>query len=202
MSPSGLRLLATVGVASCWGAFVLTWLSGAVYNVSHGPAERTRAPSWLVLVAGLIVAVSLVHLVPAPDWSVWTTRSVLVRVVGLAVLVVSTVFTLWARLTLGTMWSSAPMVKQQHELRTDGPYAVTRHPIYTGILGMLLGTGLLVGIGQWALLVPVGLVVFEVKIHLEEGLMSAAFPAEYARYRERVPQLIPGLRRRRSHSGP
>ena len=34
-------------------------------------------------------------------------------------------------------------------LRTDGPYAITRHPIYTGLLGMLLGTALLGGLGQW-----------------------------------------------------
>ena len=81
-----------------------------------------------------------------------------VRVLGLAVLVASTVFTLWARLSLGTMWSMAPKVKGGHQLRTHGPYAVTRHPIYTGLLGLLLGATLLTGIGQWIVLFPVGLI--------------------------------------------
>jgi protein-S-isoprenylcysteine O-methyltransferase Ste14 len=116
-----------------------------------------------------------------------------VRVLGLAVLVASTVFTLWARFSLGTMWSVAPKVKDDHQLRTHGPYAVTRHPIYTGLLGMMVGATLLSGIGQWIVLFPVGLVLFEVKIRMEEHLMLATYPEEYPRYRHRVPQLIPGL---------
>ena len=81
-----------------------------------------------------------------------------IRVLGLAVLVASTVFTLWARFSLGTSWSVAPKVQGDHQLRTRGPYAVTRHPIYTGLLGMLLGATLLSGIGQWIVIFPVGLV--------------------------------------------
>src|SRR5216684_2743132 len=91
----------------------------------------------------------------------------------------STALTLWARFSLGTMWSAAPKVKDDHQLRTHGPYAVTRHPIYTGMLGMLLGATLLGGIGQWIVLFPVGLILFEVKIRLEEHLMLATFPEEY-----------------------
>jgi protein-S-isoprenylcysteine O-methyltransferase Ste14 len=126
-----------------------------------------------------------------------------IRVLGLAVLVASTVLTLWARFSLGTSWSVAPMVRGDHRLRTRGPYAVTRHPIYTGLLGMLLGATLLSGIGQWIVLFPVGLVVFEAKIHMEERLMVATFPEQYPRYRRQVPQLVPGLyalRHRRSAS--
>jgi protein-S-isoprenylcysteine O-methyltransferase Ste14 len=70
---------------------------------------------------------------------------------------------------------------------------VTRHPIYTGVLGMLFGATLLSGIGQWIVLFPVGLVLFEVKIRMEEHLMLATFPDEYPRYRRQVPQLVPGL---------
>jgi hypothetical protein len=91
------------------------------------------------------------------------------------------------------MWSNVPQVKDDHQLRTHGPYAVTRHPIYTGLLGMLLGATLLSGIGQWIVLFPVGLILFEVKIRMEEHLMLATFPDDYPRYRRQVPQLVPGL---------
>jgi protein-S-isoprenylcysteine O-methyltransferase Ste14 len=91
------------------------------------------------------------------------------------------------------MWSAAPAVKKDHQLRTSGPYAITRHPIYTGMLGMMLGSALLAG-GRWIVPFPVYLVLFAVKIHVEERLMLAEFPDEYPRYRQRVPQLIPGLR--------
>jgi protein-S-isoprenylcysteine O-methyltransferase Ste14 len=70
---------------------------------------------------------------------------------------------------------------------------VTRHPIYSGLLGMLLGTTLLGGMGRWLVLVAVGLILFEVKIRMEEQLLLATFPDEYPGYRQRVPQLVPGL---------
>jgi len=116
------------------------------------------------------------------------------RYLGLAVLVASTVLSVWARLALGTMWSVAPEVGGDRRLRTSGPYRVTRHPIYSGLLGMLLGTALLAGGHELVALVVVGIVLFEVKIHQEERLMVATFPGEYPDYRRRVPQLIPGLR--------
>ena len=120
---------------------------------------------------------------------------------GLVLLVVSTGFTIWARLSLGRMWSASPNVLQaHHELRTDGPYAITRHPIYTGLLGMLLGTVLLNGLGVSLAFLAVGAGFLATRIPIEERLMSKTFPDEYAHYRERVPRLVPGLHRlRRSH---
>ena len=76
----------------------------------------------------------------------------------------------------------------------DGPYAITRHPIYTGLLGMLLGSALLGGLGRWIVLVAAGLIVAVLKIRSEERLLLATFPDAYSAYRERVPGLIPGWR--------
>ena len=99
------------------------------------------------------------------------------------------------------MWSASPNVlRPNHELRTDGPYAVTRHPIYSGLLGMLLGTVLLNGLGVSLALLAVGAAFLAIRIPIEERLMSTTFPEEYARYRERVPRFLPGLQLlRRSH---
>lgn len=68
--------------------------------------------------------------------------------VGITLLVVCTAFTLWARAALGTMWTSSAVVKADPELRTDGPYGITRRPIYTGLLGMVAGTALIEGLGR------------------------------------------------------
>jgi protein-S-isoprenylcysteine O-methyltransferase Ste14 len=203
-------MLAAVGIAVCVGVVVVVWVAGAVYNAfrsphsaSHAPRERTRSQpgsSALIVVAVVCAGLTIAgrsHFDSLAVGALW------VRVLGLAVLVASTLFTLWARFSLGTMWSNAPKVKGDHQLRTHGPYAVTRHPIYTGLLGMLLGATLLSGIGQWIVLFPAALIVFEVRIRMEERLMVATFPEEYPRYRRQVPQLIPGLyalRQRRSAS--
>src|SRR5216684_3537575 len=179
-------MLAEAGITVRAGVVVVVWVAGALYNAlhsrhnaSHAPPERTRSrpgSTALIVVAVVCAGLAIVsrgHLDGLAVGASWA------RVLGLAVLVASTVFTLWARFSLGTMWSAAPKVKDDHQLRTHGPYAVTRHPIYTGILGMLLGATLLSGIGQWIVLFPVGLILFEVKIRLEEHLMLATFPEEY-----------------------
>ena len=105
-----------------------------------------------------------------------------------------TAFTLWARVRLGRMWSASPdVLKAHHQLRTDGPYAVTRHPIYTGLFGMLVGTVLLNGLGVALALLVIGGAMVATRIPVEERLMSETFPDEYASYRKRVPGFVPGM---------
>jgi len=193
-------MLAAVGITVCVGVVVAVWVAGALFNAlqtlrnaPHAPREQTRSqPGSTALIVAAVACVGLAvvsrsHFDGLVVWALWA------RVLGLAVLVASTVFTLWARFSLGTSWSIAPRVKGDRQLRTHGPYAVTRHPIYTGVLGMLLGATLLSGVGQWIVLFPAGLILFEVKIRMEEHLMLATFPEKYPRYRQQVPQLVPGL---------
>jgi protein-S-isoprenylcysteine O-methyltransferase Ste14 len=205
-------MLAGVGIAVCVGVVVVVWVGGALYNAfrsprsaSHVPRERSRSQSGLTAGDGGLIGVAVVcvglAIVSRGHFDGMVVGALWVRVLGLAVLVASTVFTLWARFSLGTSWSVAPKVQGDHQLRTHGPYAVTRHPIYTGLLGMMLGATLLSGIGQWIVLFPVGLVVFGVKVRMEERLLVATFSEEYLRYRRQVPQLVPGLYvLRRRHS--
>ena len=197
-------MLARVGIAVCVGVVVVVWVAGALYNAfrslhsaSHVPRERPRSQPGLTAGDGGLIGVAVVctglAIVSRSHFDGLVVGALWVRVLGLAVLVASTVFTLCARFSLGTSWSMAPKVQGDQQLRTRGPYAVTRHPIYTGLLGMLLGATLLSGIGQWIVLFPAALIVFEIKIRMEERLMVATFPEEYPRYRRRVPQLVPGL---------
>lgn len=194
MTDSELHVLVVAGVAACWGAIALVWIAGAMYNASRGPRERTRRQLGSSAVIGAVLVWAILRAVPGPDWHGLAVRTPWVQLPGLALLVASTAFALWARVELGTMWSSAPMVKDDHRLRTDGPYGITRHPIYTGLLGMMLGTVLLVGFGHWVVIFPVGLGVVLLKIRIEEGLMLTTFPEDYPRYRGLVPRLVPRLR--------
>lgn len=47
----------------------------------------------------------------------------------------------WARVHLGRNWSGIVTVKEDHELIRTGPYGYVRHPIYTGLITGLIGTG-------------------------------------------------------------
>jgi protein-S-isoprenylcysteine O-methyltransferase Ste14 len=186
----------------CWTVVVVTWVVGAVYGARNRRSlPQTRSGSGTLWRVGSVVAGLLIYRLGRHDLQSTTDHSWWIELPGLVLLVGSTAFTIWARVRLGRMWSASPNVLQAgHELRTDGPYSVTRHPIYTGLLGMLLGSVLLNGLGASLALLVVGTLVLATRIPIEERLMSKTFPNEYARYRKRVPRLLPGLRLlRRSH---
>jgi protein-S-isoprenylcysteine O-methyltransferase Ste14 len=123
-----VNVLAAVSIAVCWVAFAAVWLITAERNERRAPAERQR--SWYGSGALPIVVISLVIrlAVPHADWRLMTFSAPWARFLGLAVLLAATALTLWARFVLGIMWSAVPAVKEGHELRTSGPYAITRHP--------------------------------------------------------------------------
>ena len=100
---------------------------------------------------------------------------------------------LWARATLGTNWSGTVTFKQDHDLITSGPYAFVRHPIYTGMLLMLLGTAIINGhaIG-FGVLAFVTLSLW-LKAREEEKMMIKHFPDAYPAYKARVRALVPFL---------
>jgi protein-S-isoprenylcysteine O-methyltransferase Ste14 len=189
-----MNVMAAVGIGVCWGVVAVVWLATWGYNESRAPQVRQR--SWYGTGVFPIVLITFIvrRAVPSADWASITFYTHWARFLGLAILVAAAALTLWARFVLGLMWNAAPSVKQGHQLRTRGPYSVTRHPIYTGLLGMMLGTLLLAGGNIWIVAFPIAVVLIECKIHIEERFMTGEFPEEYPRYRKRVPQLVPGLR--------
>lgn len=187
------KTVASVVELTCWTAFVVVWLLGAVYNARRGPAVRVRSNRWYAWVLVVVAAVLLARHSSTTVWRPVRINLDVGRAVGLPLLVIATAFTLWSRLRLGTMWSSTAVAKQDHQLRTDGPYAITRHPIYTGLLGMVLGSVLSGGVGGGLVVLALAGVLIALKIRAEERLMTETFPDEYPAYRRRVPALIPGL---------
>jgi protein-S-isoprenylcysteine O-methyltransferase Ste14 len=61
--------------------------------------------------------------------------------------------------TLGAQWAYVARVTEGHRLVTEGPYRWVRNPIYSGMLGMMLATGL--AVSSW-MAFPIAIVVFGV----------------------------------------
>lgn len=112
---------------------------------------------------------------------------------GLLITLAGCLFAAWARAVLGVNWSGSATVKEGHELVTHGPYALCRHPIYTGLLLTACGTALVVD--RWRCVLGIILLVLALvlKMTQEEQLMMQAFPAAYPQYRSRIKALIPGI---------
>ncbi|HVS80777.1 MAG TPA: isoprenylcysteine carboxylmethyltransferase family protein [Pyrinomonadaceae bacterium] len=96
--------------------------------------------------------------------------------------------------TLGKQWSLGARLIEGHKLITEGPYRLVRNPIYTGMFGMLLATGL--AVSHWVGLL-IAIVVYAVgtvvRVRSEEKLLRGAFGAEFDSYARRVPAVIPFL---------
>ena len=73
-----------------------------------------------------------------------------------------------------------------------GPYAFIRHPIYGGVLLMMVGTAL--GFAPvWWLAAGAAGIYFFYSARAEERFMGERFPDSYPAYRARTKMLIPFL---------
>ena len=95
---------------------------------------------------------------------------------------------------LGRQWSMAARLVEGHKLVTTGPYGLVRHPIYTGMLGMMLATGMALSRPlALAIGLPLGVIGTLIRIHFEEKLLREAFSGEFDDYKKRVQALIPWI---------
>lgn len=113
-------------------------------------------------------------------------------VLGGAILTIAGIlFSLWARAILGTNWSAAVTIKENHTLVRRGPYQIVRHPIYTGFLLGLLGTSFVYGFARCFIGVLIVGLAFWLKSQTEEQFMVQQFGQQYLEYRRQVRALIP-----------
>jgi protein-S-isoprenylcysteine O-methyltransferase Ste14 len=111
--------------------------------------------------------------------------------VGLTITELGLVFAVLARLYIGKNWSALIQVKEGHELIQTGPYAIVRHPIYSGLMFATLGTAIAYGeiSGFLGFAMIVG--AWGYKSRLEEAAMAEQFGSKYEEYRAHVKGLIP-----------
>ncbi|HEY3926756.1 MAG TPA: isoprenylcysteine carboxylmethyltransferase family protein [Candidatus Koribacter sp.] len=175
-----------------WDAFALTWLVSAL-----AVKRTTRAePHWVALGRSLVLGALLyclyavpppwhwlhLRIVPDAPWAHWA---------GLMIAVFAMLFSAWARLALGTNWSSRATIKEGHELIVRGPYRLVRNPIYTGIFFALVGSAVALGQVRHFLGLPLVLLVWWWKIANEQRILREQFGDEYVRYCREVKAFIP-----------
>jgi protein-S-isoprenylcysteine O-methyltransferase Ste14 len=174
----------------CWIAWLVYWVAMAFTTkrtVERGASVGYRLAVAIVIV-GWVAGGRLLHV--SSQSRLWQTTLALGLVTD-CIVVAGAAFTVWARITLGRNWSAEVTFKQDHELIESGPYALARHPIYTGLIVMALGTAINYGrtIGFGLLVALCGGLWW--KARQEERMMSRHFPDAYAEYKTRVRAIIP-----------
>ena len=97
---------------------------------------------------------------------------------------------------LGRQWRIAAGLNADHQLVRSGPYCVVQHPIYTSTLSLLLGTGFLITPLPVLLIATVLFMVgTEIRVRIEDRLLSSHFGEEFDNHRKSVPAYIPFWRK-------
>ncbi len=98
---------------------------------------------------------------------------------------------IWARTVLAGNWSSGIAFKERQELVERGPYEYVRHPLYSGILLLLLSLAIWFGNLTGVAIFAVMFLVFWLRSREEEKLLTRHFPVDYPAYKRRTKALIP-----------
>lgn len=181
-------------IPALWAAWAIYWF-GAAFTAK--PVRRTesiasRLSHYIPLLLAILLLVSP-RFAGAALSTRFLPRSVILFWIGTGLLLAGLLFTVAARRYLGGNWSSTVTLKQDHTLIRSGPYRFVRHPIYTGLLLAIFGSGV-IALGEWRGLVVLALATaaFLRKIQIEERFLQEQFGDAYARYRQEVAALIPG----------
>jgi protein-S-isoprenylcysteine O-methyltransferase Ste14 len=179
-------------IAVVWFCWAISWFIAAIW--SRQTAARAsfaqEAPYRIITVAGVVMLFGFVQFASLPN--AWELSDGLLWLL-LALTVAGFLFAWWARLHLGTLWSGTITRKQDHRVVDTGPYAMVRHPIYTGLLLSAFATA--AARGRWEALI--GALLFAlgcwIKARQEEQFLSETLGGDYAAYRQRVHMLVPYL---------
>jgi protein-S-isoprenylcysteine O-methyltransferase Ste14 len=174
-----------------WIAFLIYW-SAAARN--SAPATKVESGKSRAIHQVMVNGALLLLFIPVPGLTGWFLPASRYLVpIGLAVQAAFFLLAVWARRHLGRNWSGEVSIKSEHQLVRSGPYRFIRHPIYTAMFGMYIGTSIVSA--QIHSLVALALlaIAYARKIPMEEKALREAFGADYETYRRHSGALIPGL---------
>lgn len=184
-----------------WLIFPL-WLALVVYWVlATGAAYRSVAARWIwwreiAVRLGFFALALLVLQIAAlrsalPQAALYEPNtSIALGLVGFVTSAAGIGLAITSRACLGHSWNPRAGHLETTELITSGPYAVVRHPLYSGLLLAIAGSA----IGQsvfWLLPMLVYGPLFILTARREERSLLEQFPDGYRAYMKRTKMLLP-----------
>jgi protein-S-isoprenylcysteine O-methyltransferase Ste14 len=178
-----------------WIVWLVSWFAAAAWSdrTVRRPALRREVLYRALTVAGAMLMFGFNPGSVRADTPLWPVAPAIGWLLA-GLVICGFLFMWWARIHLGQLWSSSVTRKEHHHVVDTGPYAIVRHPIYTGLLLAIIATvlvrvtiitltgGTLIGAGVY------------VKARVEEEFLLQQLGEPYDAYARRVPMLVPFLR--------
>ncbi|MGO9323143.1 MAG: methyltransferase family protein [Terracidiphilus sp.] len=188
-----MRALTGLMIALCWITLFGYMVYAALSASRRVESDRRWNWSWLVLAVIVAAFVLLRNEDYLPAFATWMVvpRTTLTALSADLLALAGLFIALWARVELGKNWNLYPSFQENHQLIQSGPYAYVRHPMYSGLCLMFLGTVIWYGNGLGLILFIASFLGTWFKLREEEKILTRHFGAAYESYRQRVKALIP-----------
>ena len=179
-------------IALIWIGWLISWTLGSFWaarTVKRPVTWRARAHRLPIIIGGLLLTPWIAPILG--ERPLWNTGNGVIYALAIVVLA-GVLFTWWARIHLGKLWSPLVTRKADHRIIDTGPYGIVRHPIYTGMILAALAVAILKGSAYAVAGFFLATIGFWMKARMEERFLRDELGAEiYDSYRRRVPMLIP-----------
>lgn len=175
-----------------WVVFSIYWTIASRNSAESKSSESKASTAFHQIMLNVAL---LLLFIPVPGLKGWflPQRFHFLVVTGVAIQIGGFVLAVWARRHLGRNWSAEVRIGEGHELVRTGPYRTVRHPIYTAMLVMFVGTA--ISSSQYHALLGVALLVLAYlrKTRLDENILRETFSAEWDVYQRDTWRLVPLL---------
>jgi protein-S-isoprenylcysteine O-methyltransferase Ste14 len=176
-------------ILGCWAIYVAIWTGLAGW--SKPSIKKASLWQWLIRPGIIVMALALQSAALRRTIGGVANPNMTAAILGDVLCALGIGLAIWARLTLGRNWGMPNSHKEGAELITAGPYAVIRHPIYSGVSLALLGMAMVGGVA-WFLFFLLIAGTFIHSARQEELRMGRTFP-DYSAYRQRSKMLVPWI---------
>ena len=154
--------------------------------------DSSLASIWVTIVTAIVIAVPFgYYLIPESLFFQLNRTGVIVL---LSIWLFGLLLRIWSIYTLGSFFTVNVAIHKGHQLIASGPYALVRHPSYTGLLLELLALSLTYQhfISIALIMIPSFLVLMR-RVRMEEKILEAHLGDEYRSYQQQTYFLLPYL---------
>ena len=185
--------LAHLWIVGVWVIFFVYWVIAAI-SARRGLNRNAFRGGMTLRIGMFVVILAAVFVTRRSHYLASLQRaefdSVPLAVAGALVATVGAILAFVARAAIGRNWGPPATRRTDTELISAGPYGLIRHPIYSGVLLMMVGTAVGLFPIWWLVAIASG-IYFILSARSEEKFMTSRFPVEYPAYRARTEMFLP-----------
>lgn len=169
----------------------LTWKTDA-FMMAVANEKEVREKKTIYFFAIFLILVLSLTVYDYTHFNEVLPRSNFLRFTGLILMFFGICIRFISLRVLGEFSTAELTIQKDHQLIKNGIYSYLRHPLYLGVILILLGIPIIFSsLYGLSCVIIIGLPILVYRIKIEEDALAEAFGNEYLEYIEKTKKLIP-----------